>query len=481
MVKLMPGTKDASHVTIPQRVHLVGAGGMHLSAIGQVLLRRGHTVTGSDLAMTEYTERLRTLGAAIYEGHAAANLGAAELVVATVAAGANNPELEAARERGIPIIVRAEMVQRLIADRDVLAVAGSHGKTTTTSFAALMAIRSELDPLVLSGGDSRELGGNARDGAGALAVIEADEYAEAFLEYEPAIAVITNVEPDHLDYYGTEARLIAAFSAFTKRVRPDGLLIVCVDSPRAAAIAEARIADGMRVERYALDHEAEWRAAQLRPNDHGGLDFLVRWDGEELGRVSLRVPGRHNVANALGAIAASMRAGADFNRAALAASEFTGADRRFQLVAEVDGITLMDDYAHHPTEVRATLNAARQRFAGRRIVGCFQPHTYSRSQYLLEEFRTCFERLDALYVVDTYAARERPDAGIDAQALAREIERPPAQYLGGLDEAAEPLAEALQPGDVLFTIGAGDVFELGPRVRDLIEARPPSKNSGGAS
>ena len=270
MVKLMPGTKGTSKVTIPQRVHLVGAGGMHLSAIGQVLLHRGHTVTGSDITMTEYTERLRALGGTIYEGHAATNLGDAELVVATVAAGADNPELAAARERGIPIIVRAEMVQRLIADRDVLAIAGSHGKTTTTSLAALMTIRSELDPLVLSGGDSRELGGNARDGAGALAVIEADEYAEAFLEYEPTVAVITNVEPDHLDYYGTEARLMAAFSAFAKRVRPDGVLIACIDSPRAAEIAEARIADGARVERYALDHDAEWRAVQLRPNDEGG-------------------------------------------------------------------------------------------------------------------------------------------------------------------------------------------------------------------
>jgi UDP-N-acetylmuramate--alanine ligase len=367
-------------------------------------------------------------------------------------------------------MLRAEMVQRLIADRDVLAVAGSHGKTTTSSLLALMTLNAGLDPLVLLGGDSRDLGGNARDGDGRVAVVEADEYAEAFLQYAPAIALITNIEADHLDYYGTEARLLAAFQSFAERVRPDGTLIVCADSPNAATIGERRRAAGARVERYALDAEAEWRALQLRPNDHGGLDCAVRLEGAELGRLSLRLPGRHNVANALGALAAAMRAGVDFNRAAQSVADFTGARRRFEHVADAAGVTIMDDYAHHPTELRATFAAARQRFRGRRLVVCFQPHTYSRSRYLLEGFRTAFEGVDELFVLATYAAREPADAGMDAAALALEIERPLARYVATFEEAAGAIAASLRAGDVFFTVGAGDVVELGPMIRERLEA-----------
>ena len=235
---------------IPQRVHLVGAGGMHMSAIGEILLARGHVITGSDIATSVHTERLQEHGATIYLGHAAANLGRAELVVTTVAAKNDNPELVAARERGIPVMIRAEMVQRLIADRDVLAVAGTHGKTTTTTFLSLMTVRGGLDPLILSGGDSRDLGGNARDGAGRIALVEADEYAEAFLQYSPKLAMITNIEADHLDYYGTEERVVQAFRSFAERVVPDGTLFVCADAPQALAIGEERRAAGARVERY---------------------------------------------------------------------------------------------------------------------------------------------------------------------------------------------------------------------------------------
>jgi len=456
---------------IPQRVHLVGAGGMHMSAIGEILLARGHVITGSDIATSVHTERLQEHGATIYLGHAAANLGRAELVVTTVAAKNDNPELVAARERGIPVMIRAEMVQRLIADRDVLAVAGTHGKTTTTTFLSLMTVRGGLDPLILSGGDSRDLGGNARDGAGRIALVEADEYAEAFLQYSPKLAMITNIEADHLDYYGTEERVVQAFRSFAERVVPDGTLFVCADAPQALAIGEERRAAGARVERYSIDAEAEWRAVQWRGNDHGGIDFTVQLDGAELGRVSLQLPGRHNMLNALGAIAMAMRAGVDFRRAAQAAEECTGAVRRFEHVADVGGITLMDDYAHHPTEVRATLLAAQARFSGRRLVACFQPHTYSRSRYLLEGFKTCFEALDVLYVLGTYAAREPVEAGMDAAALAAEIHHPEARYLATFEEAVTAITDELHDGDVFFTIGAGDVDRLGPMLRAALEAK----------
>ena len=469
----MAGLKPraAPSATIPKRVHLVGAGGVHLSAIGQILLARGHVVTGSDLTRSGYTERLQAQGATIYEGHAPANLGRAELVVATVAAPEDNPELLAARDRGVEVVVRAEMIQRLLADRDALAIAGSHGKTTTTALVALMAVQGGLDPLVLLGGDSPDLGGNARDGGGAAAVVEADEYAEAFLEYTPKIALVTNIEPDHLDYYGSAEGLRAAFSDFAGRVTEDGTLIVCADSPWAAELGADRRAEGARVERYGLGAGAEWRAVQLRPNDRGGFDATVRLDGAELGPLSLRVPGRHNLTNALGALAVAMRAGVDFKRAAQAAADFAGARRHFELVAEVAGVTLLDDYAHHPTEVRATLSAARQRYPGRRLVGCFQPHTYSRSQYLLEGFRTCFESLDKLFVLPTYAARETADAGLDAETLAQEIERPPARYVESFEQAADVIGGELRDGDVCVTLGAGDIDALQPLLRARLEAR----------
>ncbi|MDA1010808.1 MAG: Mur ligase family protein, partial [Chloroflexi bacterium] len=329
--------------------------------------------------------------------------------------------------------------------------------------------------------DMRDLGdANARDGNGRLAVVEADEYAAAFLEYEPRIAVITNVEADHLDYYGTPERLGEAFIAFARRVPADGILIACADNAWAASIAATREAEGARVERYGIDSpDATWRATRVRGNDRGGLDCTVHLDGQELGRLSLGVPGRHNLLNALAALAASMRAGVDFHRAVQAASDFRGARRRFEQVGEVSReggeggpITVIDDYAHHPTEVRATISAAKGRYPARRILACFQPHTYTRSQYLLDDFRTCFEGLDVLYLLRTYEARESADRGMDARTLASEITRPTPTYVDSFDEATERIAADLRPGDVFFTIGAGDVTELGPMVLERLQEPP---------
>jgi len=474
VIGLKPRQQRRDGHGIPQRIHLVGAGGIHMSGIGQILLQRGHEVSGSDLTLSEHTRRLQALGGRVFQGHDAAHVARAELVVATAAARGDNPELVEAAARGIPVVSRAEMVQRLLAGREVLAVAGTHGKTTTSAMAAVMAIRGEREPLVLIGGDVRDLDdANARDGAGPLAIVEADEYAGAFLQYEPRIAVVTNIEADHLDYYGTEERLRDTFLEFSRRVSQDGTLIVCADNAWAAELAETREAEGARVERYGIDAaDVAWRATRVRGNDRGGMDFVVLLDGQELGRMSLAVPGRHNVLNALGALAATMRAGVDFHRAAAAAAGFLGARRRFEVLGEAEAeggaVTVVDDYAHHPTEIRATLSAARGRFPGRRLVGCFQPHTYTRSQYLLEDFRTCFEALDALYLLRTYEARETADRGMDASALAREITRPTPVYLDSFEEAAERLAADLAGGDVLFTLGAGDVTELGPMVLERL-------------
>lgn len=503
MARLLPRRQGADSPTdtrpgtIPARVHLVGAGGIHMSAIGELLLGRGHAVTGSELTASALTQRLRALGATIYIGHAASHIGDAALVVTTAAASDTNPELEAARARGIPVLLRAEMVARLVAGHELLAVAGSHGKTTTSALLALMLVHGGLDPLVLLGGQSRDLaslappsdvrppaeGTGLRDGAGKHAVLEADEYAAAFLHYAPRVAIVTSIEADHLDYYGTERQLTEAFASFAERVVEGGTLLVCADQSGAAALGADRAAAGTRVEYYGIDavsdSEIAWRATQLRRNHEGGLDFVVRWGGTDLGRVSLRVPGRHNVLNALGALAAAMRAGVDFHRAAAAAAEFTGTHRRFEEHGDVplaEGVvTLLDDYAHHPTEMRATLAAARQRYPGRRLVGCFQPHTYSRSAYLLEGFRSCFEGLARLYLIPTYAAREPASAGLDARGLAAEIERPAAIYLDDLEAGAERVATELEPGDVFMTLGAGPVDRLLPMVRARIQAREAAR------
>lgn len=465
------------HETIPHLVHLVGAGGIHMSAIGQILLARGHQVTGSDLVASKHTRRLEALGGTVHRGHAAEHVGDAGMVVTTTAVRPDNPELVAATERGTPVLTRAEMVQMLLADRHVLAVAGTHGKTTTASLLAFVAVEGGLDPIVLLGGDARDLGdANALDGQGRTAVLEADEYKAAFLHYEPQLAIVTNVEPDHLDYFDTEDALLQVFLDFSRRIRPGGLLVVCTDCPAARSLGERCAAEGTRVERYGTTGpDLDWYATDLSVNGAGALDFTLQRHGEPLGGVSLAVPGHHNVLNATAALAAAVHAGVPFDVAADAAIRFRGVRRRFEVIADIDTpegpVTVVDDVAHHPSEVRATLDAATQRFAGRRLIGCFQPHTYSRTRYLLDEFRACFASLDELYVVPTYAARETSTQGLDAHALVDAVERPAAVHLDSLDEAVERLAEVLRGGDVLFTLGAGDVTTVAPRVADALMHR----------
>ncbi len=470
---------------IPQRVHLVGVGGMHLSAIARILAARGHTVTGSDTALSPLTDELAALGVMVREGHKAEHIGDAELVVTTSAAAGDNPELIEAGRRGVPVLKRAEFIAHLMAGRRSVCVAGTHGKTTTSGLIATLLVEAGREPTYLIGGAVRNLrtdaapgGTNAAPGDGDEIVVEADEYDRAFLEYSPDVAVVTNVEPDHLDIYGSFDELRSAFAQFMSQVRPDGTLIVCADSP---ALRELVAAGGhaATVETYALGREADWTAAEIEPLPDGGQRFGVYHGGEFYGRFEIALPIRHNVANALAGIAAGHALGLtpDEMRAALAV--YGGARRRFELVGEAAGVTVMDDYAHHPTEVADTVAAARGRFPGRRLVACFQPHTYSRTQYLLEEFRTCFRGLDDLLLVPTYAAREPASAGMDARALAMAIESPRPLFGENFDEAADAALGLLGDGDVFFTIGAGDIDALGPLVLDGLRRREAAERSTG--
>lgn len=479
-----PKTAHDHSPPIPHHVHLVGIGGAHMSAIAQILLARGHVVSGSDLKASPVTERLAALGIQIFIGHRSDHVGQAQLVVATAAAKSDNPELQEATRRGLPIWSRAAMVARLMSGCRSIAVAGTHGKTTTSGLIAYLLTRAGRNPAYLIGGDVPDLGGNASPGGGGDIVVEADEYAGAFLEYEPHLAVITNVEAEHLDYYGTESALLAAFAGFMSRVRAEGRLIACVDSPLLRDLIERTRAGRLelrtqQLESYGLTQQANWTPTAIERNSIGGHDFTVAKDGVPYGTFQLRLPGLHNVANALAAIAVADALSLPRTVVRETLAEFRGARRRFERVGEAAGVQVIDDFAHHPTEIKATLAAARCHFPGRRLVVAFQPHTYSRTQYLLEQFRTAFGEADALVIVETYAARETPEQGMSAEALSDAIRQPQAVYMPSFSQAADYLSGLLRPGDILLTIGAGDVGAIGPLVLSRLRQKAADHDNSG--
>jgi len=463
-----------SEAPIPDRVHLVGIGGIHMSAIARILLAWGHQVSGSDVKLSPLTNRLRELGAVVYEGHDATHLNDAELVAYTAAAQPENPELAEARRRGLPILQRAEMVARLMAGRRAIAVAGCHGKTSTTALIAFILREAGRDPTFLVGGEMVDLATNAEAGGGEEIVVEADEFAGAFLHYHPQIAVVTNVEPDHLDYYKSFPRLVAAFRQFLSQVPPDGTIVACADDPTLRDILSRPQQNPpirASVVHYGLTEDAEFFTKKLLRKDVDGFTFLLQYCGEPVGSFETGLAGIHQVRNALAAIAVASVLGLPQETVRDAVARFRGVQRRFQHIGDAAGVTVMDDYAHHPTEVRATIVAAVQRFPGRRLVCLFQPHTYTRTQYLLDGFRACFQGVDELLIAETYAAREEPTAGMSARQLADLLENPPARYVGSLDDAPAAVLAMLRAGDVFFTIGAGDVDQVGPKVLEGLRQR----------
>jgi len=455
---------------VPERVHLVGVGGAHMSAIAQILHAWGHTVSGSDQRASAMTDRLAALGVRVAIGHDAANVGDAQLVVFTSAAHGDNPEIAEAGRRGIPAIKRAEMVARLMQGRYSIAVAGTHGKTTTSGLIAHMLVEANLDPTYLIGGEVRSLGTNAAPGEGRYIVVEADEYDRAFLSYTPDVAVVLNIEPDHLDIYGTVEELTGAFAQFMASAPADGHVIACADSPRVRDTIAAGGIKARDVQTYSVRERASWTASPIAA-DSRGQTFAVESGGKSFGTFTISLPGEHNVSNALAGIAAGSTIGIETHVMQAALASYRGAQRRFESVGEAAGVTVMDDYAHHPTEVRTTIEAARQRFGARRLVVLFQPHTFTRTQYLLHDWMTCFVGADALYITHTYAAREDASAGLSGADLASVVASPTAVYVESFDAAAETIAAALRPGDVFFTVGAGDVDCVGPKVLELLRRR----------
>jgi UDP-N-acetylmuramate--alanine ligase len=436
-------------------IHLVGVGGSGLSAVAQVLLGRGIEVSGSDLQANKMTSRLKSAGATIYEGHAAEQIEGADMLLVSSAIPAQNPEIQAAARKQIPVLKRDEFLELLMKGSLGIAIAGTHGKTTTTGMIAQILMQAGLDPTVIVGAELPVLGSNGRAGLSDYFVIEADEYDYMFLGLRPKLAVVTNVEYDHPDLFPTPDKYRDAFVAFVNRIQTGGHLVVCVNDPGAERLAGYAQSHGLQVVTYGIG-KGRWQAADVRPNQLGGSDFLVQDADSTVGLARLRVPGQHNVLNATAAIAAATVLGVGFDTIRASLAEFGGLGRRFQLLGEVGDVAIVDDYAHHPTEIRATLAAARQRFPGRRIWAVWQPHTFSRTKAMLGEFATCFEQADRVVALGIFRSREHDSLGMDTKQVAAEITNTRVDPVDSLDEAADFLLERVIPGDVVVTLSAGD-------------------------
>lgn len=447
--------------------HLVGIGGAGLSAIAGLLQERGYRVSGSDRRPNAATDELAARGVTVFRGHAAENVWGADLVLISSAVPEDNPEVLAAQAAGIPVVKRATFLGPLMEGLHGIGVAGTHGKTTTTGMIAVILLRAGLDPNLIIGG--RLAVGPAegmptstiaaRAGEGPF-VIEADEYDGMFLGLRLEIGVVTNVEWDHVDCYPTPAAFAQAFRQFVGQLPEGGLLLTCADDAGALALREA-VAPGVQVWTYGLTEGADWQARQLERNALGGFDAEVWHAGAQVATLSLPVPGRHNIRNALAALAVAHWHGIKPQWSAIMLRDFQGAGRRFELIGEADGVTVIDDYAHHPTEVAATLSAARLRFATRRIWAVFQPHTFSRTQALLHDYAHSFDDADCVLFLDIFAAREKIDLGMHSRVLAESVEHPDAAYIGSIEDAAMHLLAHVAPDDIVITMSAGDGNQVG--------------------
>ena len=451
----------------PQHLHFTGIGGIGMSGIAEVLLNLGYRISGSDVKLSPITDRLAKMGATIYEGHEASNVGGARALVVSSAVDERNPEVQEARRLQIPVIPRGELLAELMRLKYGIAVAGSHGKTTTTSMTATILSRAGLDPTVVVGGRVGAMGGsNARLGKSDFLVVESDESDGSFLKLAPIIAVVTNIDREHLDHYASLEVIQAAFVEFVNKVPFYGAVVVCLDDPNVQTILPSIT---RRTITYGTTAQADIEALDIGCGPFSS-HFRIRKGAHELGDFELHIPGRHNVLNAMAAAAVAMEleVAPDQVRAALA--EFSGVDRRFQVRGKERGVTVVDDYGHHPTEIRATLDGAHD-CGFRRILVLFQPHRYTRTFHLMDEFARSFHQADRVFVLDIYAASEKPIEGVTAEGLVdrlRQFGHKGAEYVGSLDRGVDALAATVEEGDLVLTLGAGNVWQAGEKLLERL-------------
>jgi UDP-N-acetylmuramate--alanine ligase len=448
-----------------QHAHFIGIGGIGMSGIAEILLSLGMKVSGSDLRRGPVTDRLAQLGATIYEGHDAGHISGATVVVTSSAVGASNPEVIEAHARKIPVIQRAEMLAELMRLKYGIAIAGMHGKTTTTSMVAAVLSAGGLDPTVVVGGRVDALGSNAWLGTTQYLVAEADESDRSFLKLSPILAVVTNLDREHMDCYGDMQDVEKCFLACMDKVPFYGAVTACIDNPLLAAILPRA---HRRVFTYGVNSHADYRLEFLEAGHGPFARFLVNTAAGPLGPFELHVPGRHNVLNATAAVAIAHQLDVDQEKIAEGLNHFRGVDRRFQRRGEARGVTVVDDYGHHPTEIRATLAAARE-CGHKRVLVVFQPHRYSRTKDLLEEFGSAFKDADKVIVLPIYAASEEPIPGITAELLVSRIKGPAVQFAPDPATAVAAIAAQAREGDLILTLGAGNVSQLAPQILAALE------------
>jgi UDP-N-acetylmuramate--alanine ligase len=462
------------------RIHFIGIGGIGMSGIARMLVSQGKTVSGSDLAGSPVTQSLASAGVLVAFPQSARNISDdVGLVVVSAAVKDDNPELAEARRRGITVQKYAKVLGRLMNERRGIAVSGTHGKTTTTAMIATVLIKAGLDPSFVVGAAVGPLGGSSRAGKGDLFVVEACEYDRSFHNLMPHCAVINNIEEDHLDYYGGGIEeIVESFAQFASQVRPDGLIVA---NGRDENVARATRRASCTVENFALeDGSADWCAQNLRLSQ-GLYRFETLYKGNSLGTFALGIPGRHNVSNALAAMACCRWAGVDLSVVREALPQFCGADRRFQIVGQASGVTVVDDYAHHPSEIRETLKAAREFFRARRIFVVFQPHQHSRTRFLLADFAASFGEADVVLVPDIYFVRdsdaERQQVNSSDLVLAMKAHRKECYYLATFADIAAYLEQKLTEHDVVITMGAGDIYKVGLSLMKVLDAREHGRRS----
>jgi UDP-N-acetylmuramate--alanine ligase len=450
-----------------RKVHFVGIGGIGMSGIAEILISQGYSVSGSDLVETDTTRRLAGLGAQLFYGHSEKNLQNSDVVVISSAVTDKNPEVAAAKQKKIPIILRAEMLAELMKMKSGIAIAGTHGKTTTTSIVATILTNAGFDPTIIIGGKVDALGGNAKLGLGDLLIAEADESDKSFLCLPATIAVVTNIDNDHLNNYGTIQNIKDAFVEFVNRVPFYGLSILCTDDDNVRSILP-RINKPFVT--YGFSPQAD-----IQARNYSFVEFGTRfevWKNEQcLGEVTCHVPGKHNILNSLAAIAVGFELGMTFDNIKKGLAQFKGVKRRFEFKGEEKGIKVFDDYGHHPTEIRATLAAARKAWSGR-VVTYFQPHRYSRTQDCYEDFVKAFDDADMVFVGDVYAAGEEPIPGISAEKLSEDIRlhgHRSVEYLGDVKKSSERLAAKLEKGDLFLTLGAGNIYAAGEKLLEHLK------------